>query len=110
MRWFWQSRCWVRAPAAGLRIGVSGPLGCTAGIAVVKALSKQVQQRVAHPKENDLDCFPGYCRDTNDGSPKPTSVAGYHCDAIDRSDVSIYLFIVCQRGNRYVSAFAADDE
>jgi hypothetical protein len=44
------------------------------------------------------------------GDPRPTTVAGYRCDATDHGDVSISLDIVCRRGDRYVTAGAADDE
>ena len=89
-------------------VAVSGAVGCRAAVAVIRALSDQVQRREA-AAEPGLDCFPGYCRG-DDGVPRPTSVAGYRCDATDSGDVSILLFIVCRDGKRFVSAGAADDE
>lgn len=89
-------------------IAASGPLSCPAAIAVIKALSEQVQRREA-AAEPGVDCFPGYCRGV-DGRPRRTSVAGYRCRATDSGDVSILFSIVCRDGNRYVSAGAADDE
>jgi hypothetical protein len=85
-------------------IAVSGPLDCEAGTNVMKALARQVQRRGS---ATGKDCFPGYCYA---GDPRPTTVAGYRCDATDHGDVSISLDIVCRRGDRYVTAGAADDE
>ena len=84
-------------------ISVSGLVTCTAAIAVIKALADYVDQ---HQTGAD-DCFPGYCN--ADGRSR-TTIAGYGCKATDYGDVSISLDIVCRRGNRYVSAGAADDE
>jgi len=84
-------------------ISISGPVRCTAAISVFKAVAKYVQQ---HQTEA-VDCFPGYCN--ADGRTR-TIIAGYGCIATDYGDVSISLDIVCRRGDRYVSAGAADDE
>lgn len=88
-------------------ISVSGPLDCDAGTNVMKALARQVQRRGAAATDAGTDCFPGYCYS---GDPQPTTVAGYRCDATDHGDVSISLSILCRRGDRSVSAGAADDE
>lgn len=88
-------------------ISVSGPLDCDAGTDVMKALARQVQRRGAAATDSGTDCFPGYCYS---GDPQPTTVAGYRCTATDHGDVSISLSILCRRGDRYVSAGAADDE
>ena len=88
-------------------ISLSGAGSCTGAVAVIKALSVQARRRAA---DGGVDCFPGYCRAEDDGQPIPTTVLGYRCDATDSGDVSILLYIVCRKGNRYVSAGAADDE
>lgn len=84
-------------------VSVSGPVKCTTAIAVFKALANYVHQ---HQTATD-DCFPGYCN--ADGRSR-TTIAGYGCKATDYGDVSISLDIVCRRGDRHVSAGAADDE
>lgn len=89
-------------------IAFSGSGSCRGAVAVIKALSAQVQRREA-AAEAGVDCFPGYCRG-DDGIPRPTSVLGYRCDATNEGDVSILVSIRCRDGNRLVRAAAADDE
>ena len=88
-------------------IAFSGSGSCRGAVAVIKALSVQVQRREAAAKAG-VDCFPGYCR--RYGIPRPTSVLGYRCDATNEGDVSILVSIRCRDGNRLVRAAAADDE
>lgn len=84
-------------------IAASGPVGCAAATDVFRALAEQVLQ---HERAGE-DCFPGYC---NPNARRPTTVARYRCRATDHGDVSVSLSIVCRRGDRVVSAGAADDE
>ena len=82
-------------------IAISGPWDCPAATRVMVALAEQVNSTSG-------DCFPGYCIA---GDPRPTTVAGHRCTATPDPELdSIYLFVVCTRGDTAVSVTVADDE